>query len=99
MNLYGCTKDLDDYKSIMAKAVADRLAEALSESCMKRCVVSFGDMLKNENLTDEQIIFSNYRGIRPAPATRLSGPYGKNNLLKSLMPLKNTGIILTENFA
>ena len=59
-------KDHDDYKSIMAKAIADRLAEAAAEwlhaQARKDC--TFG---LHEQLSMEDILSEKYRGIRPAP--------------------------------
>ncbi len=56
----------DDFAAIMAKVLADRLAEAFAEfahqQARKHC--GFGD---EENLSPEELIAEKYRGIRPAP--------------------------------
>lgn len=57
--------DHDDYHSIMTKALADRLAEAGAEWLHRRVRVAFG-YGATENLTHEQILKEQYRGIRPA---------------------------------
>ncbi len=59
-------KEHDDYNSIMAKALADRLAEAFAECLHKRAREQwrYG---RGENLTNEDLVEGKYRGIRPAP--------------------------------
>ena len=58
-------RDHDDYNSIMAKALADRLAEAFAEFLHKRAREDWG-FGKDENLSQEDLIREQYRGIRPA---------------------------------
>jgi len=55
----------DDYNSIMAKAVADRLAEAFAEYLHRQARNDWG-YGKTEGLTTEQLVEEEYRGIRPA---------------------------------
>ena len=92
--------DLDDYKSILAKAVADRLAEAFTELMHERVRREYWGYAPEENLTDEQIIQGNYRGIRPAPGYPACPDHTeKATLFKLLNATTNTGITLTETFA
>ena len=58
-------KDHDDYRSIMAKALADRLAEAFAECLHKRAREDWG-FGKSEALSHEDLLRERYRGIRPA---------------------------------
>jgi 5-methyltetrahydrofolate--homocysteine methyltransferase len=58
----------DDYRSIMLKALADRLAEAFAERLHERCAASWG-YVPDETLSNDDMIAENYQGIRPAPAT------------------------------
>ena len=58
--------DHDDYRAIMVKALADRLAEALAEWLHRRCGGS-GASGTSEGLAIEDLIRERYRGIRPAP--------------------------------
>src|SRR5207244_6380088 len=54
----------DDYRAIMSKALADRLAEAFAESLhqeVRRNWYEPGESLSNDELIEEK-----YRGIRPA---------------------------------
>ena len=57
--------DNDDYNSIMAKALADRLAEAFAEFLHKRARIQWG-FGKDESLSQEDLLREAYRGIRPA---------------------------------
>jgi 5-methyltetrahydrofolate--homocysteine methyltransferase len=60
-------KDHDDYNSIMIKAIADRLAEALAERMHELVRTQYWGFAKDEQLTDEEIIREKYDSIRPAP--------------------------------
>jgi 5-methyltetrahydrofolate--homocysteine methyltransferase len=92
-------RDHDDYNSIMAKALADRLAEAFAEYLHKqaRDVWGYG---KNEALTPEDLIREKYRGIRPAPGYPACPDHTEKRLLFDLLSAEqHTGITLTESFA
>ena len=92
--------DHDDYKSIMAKALADRLAEAFTELLHEQVRKEFWGFAKDEHLTEEQILLGQYRSIRPAPGYPACPDHTeKTTIFKILNATKNTGIILTENFA
>ncbi len=92
-------RDHDDYNSIMAKALADRLAEALAELMHKK-VRNYWGYGRDENLTPEDLIRERYRGIRPAPGYPACPDHSeKRELFDLLQAEKNTGIRLTENFA
>jgi len=93
-------KDHDDYHSIMIKAIADRLAEAFAEKMHEMVRKEFWGYSKNENLSSEELIKENYAGIRPAPGYPACPDHTEKRLLFDLLQAeKNTGIILTENFA
>ena len=92
-------KDNDDYNALMAKALADRLAEALAEWAHQRARIEWG-YGQDENLSHEDLIRERYRGIRPAPGyPALPDHTEKQPLFDLLCAEKNTGITLTENFA
>src|SRR6202007_685268 len=57
----------DDYRSIMVKALADRIAEAFAERMHERVRREFWAYASDENLTNDDRISEAYRGIRPAP--------------------------------
>src|SRR5690606_6930509 len=60
-------KNLDDYNSIMIKALADRLAEAFAEYLHKEVRTKFWGYDSDENLSNDELIKESYKGIRPAP--------------------------------
>ncbi|HKP00551.1 MAG TPA: methionine synthase, partial [Nitrospiraceae bacterium] len=92
-------RDHDDYNSIMAKALADRLAEAFAESLHKRVREAWG-YGKGEELSTEDLIREKYRGIRPAPGYPACPDHTEKRLLFDLLQVEqNTGITLTESFA
>ena len=91
--------DHDDYHAIMAKALADRLAEAFAERLheMARHDWGYG---RDEQLTNDDLIDEKYRGIRPAPGYPACPDHTeKRNLFDLLDAERATGIHLTENFA
>jgi len=90
----------DDYNSIMLKALADRLAEAFAEKMHEKVRREFWGYAKNENLGKEDLIAEKYQGIRPAPGYPACPDHTEKALLFDLLNVnKNTGILLTENFA
>ena len=92
-------KDLDQYNSIMAKALADRLAEAFAEYLHQRARVEWG-YGKNEKLSAEDLIAEKYRGIRPAPGYPAQPDHTEKPILFDLLQATEaTGITLTESFA
>ena len=89
----------DDYGAIMAKALGDRLAEALAELMHKkeRDFCGFG---KTENLEMKDIIREKYRGVRPAPGYPACPDHTeKPPLFDLLHATEHTGITLTESNA
>ena len=92
-------RDRDDYNSIMAKALADRLAEAFAELIHKRAREDWGYGL-SENLSHEDLIKDRYRGIRPAPGYPAQPDHTEKRILFDLLQAeKSAGIALTESFA
>ena len=93
-------KDLDDYNSIMIKAIADRLAEAFAEKMHELVRTEHWGFAPNEQLTDDEIIREKYNSIRPAPGYPACPDHTeKRKLFDILHAEENAGIILTENFA
>jgi 5-methyltetrahydrofolate--homocysteine methyltransferase len=92
-------KDHDDYNSIMAKALADRLAEAFAEWLHKRAREEWG-YGRGESLSNEDLMRERYRGIRPAPGyPAIPDHTEKRTLFDLLNAEENTGIQLTETYA
>ncbi len=89
----------DDYSAIMAKALADRLAEAFAELAHKRVRDLWG-YGRTENLSCEDLIRERYRGIRPAPGYPASPDHTEKRTLFSLLGVEeNAGVRLTESCA
>jgi 5-methyltetrahydrofolate--homocysteine methyltransferase len=89
----------DDYSAIMAKALADRLAEAAAEYLHHRVRIEWG-YGRGEALSHDQIIREEYRGIRPAfgyPACPDHTP--KRTLFALLDNASHHGVTLTEGYA
>ncbi|HEY6291221.1 MAG TPA: methionine synthase [Terriglobia bacterium] len=92
-------RDHDDYNAIMAKALADRLAEALAELMHKRVRDAWG-YGKEETLSPDDLIHERYRGIRPAPGYPACPDHTEKGFLWSLLEVqKRTGMKLTDSFA
>jgi 5-methyltetrahydrofolate--homocysteine methyltransferase len=92
-------EDRDDYQSIMVKALADRLAEALAEKVHEqaRRDCGFG---RDETLSKEDLLRERYRGIRPAPGyPALPDHSEKATLFELLEATPNLGVELTESYA
>ena len=93
-------KENDDYSAILLKALADRLAEALTERMHERVRKEFWGYAKNENLDNEALVYEKYQGIRPAPGYPACPEHTEKRTLWQLLdPEKNAGIQLTENCA
>ncbi len=89
----------DDYGAIMAKALGDRLAEALAELMHKKAR-DFCGYGKTENLAMKDIIREKYRGIRPAPGYPACPDHTeKPPLFDLLHAAEAAGITLTESNA
>lgn len=92
--------DHDDYKSIMIKALADRLAEAFAEKLHELVRKEYWGYAADETLSNDDIIRENYQGIRPAPGYPACPDHTeKRKLFNLLQAEKEAGITLTENYA
>ena len=93
-------KNHDDYSSIMLKALADRLAEALAERMHERVRLEFWGYAADEHLSNAELIEEDYRGIRPAPGYPACPDHTeKAGLFELLDAEAHVGIHLTESFA
>ncbi len=92
--------NLDDYNSIMVKALADRLAEAFAEYLHREVRIKHWGYATNENLTNTQLIKENYKGIRPAPGYPACPDHLEKETIWDLLQVKETiGVELTESMA
>jgi 5-methyltetrahydrofolate--homocysteine methyltransferase len=90
----------DDYSAIMAKALADRLAEALAECMHRRVRREFWAYDPGETLSRDELIAERYRGIRPAPGYPAQPDHTEKQTLFALLGGESAiGVKLTESFA
>jgi 5-methyltetrahydrofolate--homocysteine methyltransferase len=93
-------KQNDDYSSIMAKALADRLAEALAEKMHELVRTDLWGYGESNNLSKKDLISEKYLGIRPAPGYPACPDHTqKETLFKLLDPTQKTEVRLTESYA
>lgn len=91
---------LDDYNKIMLQALADRFAEAFAECLHERTRKEFWAYIKDEQLSNEDLIKEKYQGIRPAPGYPACPDHTeKYKLFHLLGGEEATGIHLTESLA
>jgi 5-methyltetrahydrofolate--homocysteine methyltransferase len=90
----------DDYNSIMVKALADRLAEALAEYLHQQVRKDYWGYAADENLDNEALIREAYQGIRPAPGYPACPEHTeKGTLFELLNVTPEIGLELTESYA
>src|SRR5204863_376027 len=90
----------DDYKAIMVKALADRLAEAFAERLHERVRKEFWGYAADEHLANDSLIKEEYRGIRPAPGYPACPDHTEKETLFALLDgERRIGVKLTESFA
>ncbi|MTI14290.1 methionine synthase [Sansalvadorimonas verongulae] len=90
----------DDYQSIMVKALADRLAEALAEYMHMKVRTEYWGYDTNEHLSNEELIKERYTGIRPAPGYPACPDHTEKEVLFTLLNAEKTiRVSLTEHFA
>jgi 5-methyltetrahydrofolate--homocysteine methyltransferase len=91
--------DHDDYNSIMAKALADRLAEGFAELLHARARREWG-YGREEQLSLDELIAEDYRGIRPAPGYPACPDHTqKTSIFELLDATRNADVQLTESYA
>jgi len=93
--------DHDDYNSIMTKALADRLAEALAEFLHEKVRKEYWGYATDESLNNEGLVREQYQGIRPAPGYPACPDHTEKEILFDLFEkhLGNNAISLTESMA
>ena len=91
---------LDDYNSIMVKALADRLAEAFAEYLHLKVRKEHWGYAAQESLDPNALISEEYKGIRPAPGYPACPDHlEKITLWKLLEVEEKIGVSLTESLA
>jgi 5-methyltetrahydrofolate--homocysteine methyltransferase len=90
----------DDYGSILAKALADRLAEAFAERLHQRVRTEFWGYATQESLDNEGLIREHYQGIRPAPGYPACPDHAeKITLFRLTEAERRAGMQLTEQYS
>ncbi|KFC59456.1 methionine synthase [Flavobacterium gilvum] len=93
-------KNLDDYNSIMVKALADRFAEAFAEYLHEKIRKEIWGYASDEVLSKEALIDEDYKGIRPAPGYPACPDHlEKPTIWKLLNVEEKIGVTLTESMA
>ena len=92
--------DNDDYSSILLKALADRLAEALAEYMHQQVRKNYWGYANDEILSNSDLIAEEYSGIRPAPGYPACPDHTEKAKLWQLLDVeKQIGLTLTESYA
>jgi 5-methyltetrahydrofolate--homocysteine methyltransferase len=93
-------KQLDDYNSILVKALGDRLAEAFAEYLHLKVRKEIWGYASNESLSNQDLIAEEYKGIRPAPGYPACPDHlEKPTIWKLLNVEQEIGVKLTESMA
>ena len=93
-------KDLDDYNSILVKALGDRLAEAFAEYLHLQVRKEIWGYASEENLSNQDLIAENYKGIRPAPGYPACPDHlEKPTIWKLLDVEQKIGVTFTDSMA
>lgn len=87
----------DDYKHMLCKTLAERLAEAAAEKIHETIRKSVWGYAPDENLSVKELLDEKYCGIRPAVGYPSLPDISVNFLLDDLLDMKRIGITLTEN--
>ena len=87
----------DDYQSMLAQTLSDRLAEATAERMHQEVRTTFWGYAADEKLTMEQLLREDYQGIRPAVGYPSIPDTSINFLLDEILGMKEVGIRLTES--
>ena len=92
--------DHDDYKIIMIKALADRLAEAAAEYMHELVRKDYWGYASDEALSNDELIEERYKGIRPAPGYPACPDHTDKRIIFELLDVeKSIGVSLTESCA
>jgi 5-methyltetrahydrofolate--homocysteine methyltransferase len=93
-------KQLDDYNSILVKALGDRLAEAFAEYLHLKVRKEIWGYASDENSSNDDLIKEEYKGIRPAPGYPACPDHlEKPTIWKLLNVEQEIGVKLTESMA
>ncbi|MBK9237968.1 MAG: methionine synthase [Rhodoferax sp.] len=89
----------DDYRAIMLKSLADRLAEAFAECLHQRVRTDLWGYVAQETLGADELIAEKYRGIRPAPGYPACPDHSVKQAMFELLQCEEIGMRVTESLA
>ncbi|WP_018259857.1 methionine synthase [Methylobacterium sp. WSM2598] len=90
----------DDYRSILVKALADRIAEAFAERMHERVRKEFWGYAADETFAPADLVSEEYQGIRPAPGYPAQPDHTEKATLFDLLQAEpRIGVKLTESYA
>ena len=91
---------LDDYNAILTKALGDRLAEAFAEYLHLKVRKEIWGYASDEQLSNQELIKENYKGIRPAPGYPACPDHLEKPTIWDILNVEeNIGVKLTESMA
>ncbi len=91
---------LDDYNAILTKALGDRLAEAFAEYLHLKVRKEIWRYASDEQLSNQELIKENYKGIRPAPGYPACPDHLEKPTIWDILNVEeNIGVKLTESMA
>ena len=91
---------LDDYNSILVKALGDRLAEAFAEYLHLKVRKEIWGYASEEQFSNQELIKENYKGIRPAPGYPACPDHLEKPTIWDILKVEeNIGVKLTESMA
>ncbi len=90
--------DGDDYREILAKIMADRLAEAFAERLHEEVRTTWWGYAPDEKLSNNELFAVRYQGIRPAPGYPPCPDHQDKALLFSLLRADELDMGLTESY-
>lgn len=91
--------EMDDYSSILLKALADRFAEGFAECMHARVRRDLWGYVDNESLDNEALIAEKYQGIRPAPGYPACPEHRVKVDMFEVLQTEDIGMQLTEGMA
>ena len=88
----------DDFKEILAKIMADRLAEALAEKLHLDVRKTHWGYAADEDLSLDDLLAVRYQGIRPAPGYPPCPDHQDKEMLFELLEAEKLDMSLTESY-
>lgn len=88
----------DDYKSILVKVLADRLAEAFAEHLHELVRKDYWGYSSKETISEEDMLKEKYEGIRPAPGYPAYPDHTEKKIIFDILDAESIEMSLTESY-